>query len=236
MTALSQFFTFDATNFVNGQVRVLFSKLNNGALTDQPVPTDISKVFAMKSPYAPVAGGSGASPWVNLGGTTAPCVYDRGLTVNEWKIQQQLTAVLLVPQEVIRTIKIPAAEFARADLIQMFENGPAQAAISAGASVSAQEQQPFGQFTDLAQYRVALAAFQPLEAGTVFESAGGPSRPRLMMQAFYRCSIAAENVSVTYGMGDMVTADLTLKTYLEPSQPQNAEDGSYWFAAAGTIA
>jgi hypothetical protein len=189
----------------------------------------------MKTPYAPVAGASVASPWVNLGGTTAPVVYDRGLTVNEWKVQQQLTAVLLVPQEVIRTIKIPAAEFARADLIQMFENGPAQSAVAAAAGISAQEMQPFGQFTDLLQFRVALAAFQPLEAGTVFESAGGPSRPRLMMQEFHRCSITAENVSVTYGMGDMVSADITLRTYPEPGQAQNAEGGAYWFEAAGTI-
>ena len=235
MTTLSKFFTFDATNFVNGQIRVLFSKLGNGSLADTPVPTDISKIFAMKSPYAPITATSVSSPWVDLGGTTAPVVYNRGLTVNEWKIQQQLTAVLLVPQEVIRTIKIPAAEFARADLLQMFENGPAQSAVAPTTGTSAQEVQPFGQFTDLTQYRVALAAFQPLEAGIVFETAGGPTRPRLMVQAFYRCSIAAENVSVTYGMGDMVSADLTLKTYLDPSQPQNAEDGAYMFEAAGTI-
>ena len=233
---LSQFFTFDATNFVNGTVRVLFSKLNNGTLTDQPVPSDISKVFAMKSPYSPVTTPSTASPWVDIGATTAPCVYDRGLTVNEWKIEQRLTAVLLVPQEVIRTIKVPAAEFARADLLGLFENGPAQNAITPTTGVSAQEQQPFGQFTDLTQYRVALAAFQPLEAGTVYESAGGPSRPRLMVQTFYRCSISAENVSVTYGKGDMVSADLTLRTYPEPGQAQNAEGGTYWFEAAGTIA
>jgi hypothetical protein len=233
--SLSQFFTFDGTNFVNGTVRVLFSKLSNGTLTDQPVPTDISKIFAMKSPYAPVTGASTASPWVDVGATHAPCVYDRGLTVVEWKIEQRLTAVELVPQEVIRSIKIPAAEFARADLIGLFENGPAQNAIIAATGVSAQEQQTFGQFTDLSRYRVALAAFQPLDAGVVYESAGGPSRPRLMVQTFYRCSLTAENVSVTYSKGEMVTADLTLRTYPEPNQGQNAEGGSYWFEAAGTI-
>ena len=232
--SLAEFFTFDGTNFVNGQVRVLVSKLGNGTLTDQPVPTDISKVFAMKSPYTPVTG-SAFSPWVDVGATHAPCVYDRGLTVIEWKIEQRLTAVELVPQEVIRQIKIPAAEFARADLIGLFENGPAQNAIIAATGVSAQEQQPFGQFTDLTRYRVALAAFLPLDAGVVYESAGGPTRPRLMVQAFYRCTLTAENVSVTYSKGEMVTADLTLRTYPEPGQTQNAEGGSYWFEAAGTI-
>ncbi len=232
--SLSQFFVFNEANFVNGQARLLYSKLSNGALTDQPVPTDISKIFAMDSPYAPIATPSSASPWVDVGGTSAPPVYDRNLTVNEWKVQQQLTAVLQVPQEVVRTIKIPAAEFARADLIGMFENGPAQTAVAPATDVSAQQVQPFGQFTDLLQYRIALAAFQPLEAGVVTE-AGGATRPRLVVQTFYRCSIMAENVSVTYGIGDMVSADVTLKCYAEPGQPQNSEYGAYFFEAAGSI-
>ena len=39
-----------------------------------------------------------------------------------------------------------------------------------------------------------------------------------MVQVFNRVSIAAENVSVTYQIGEMVTADITLKCYAEPGQ------------------
>lgn len=232
--SLSQFFTFSNNNFVNGQARMLFSKLGNGTLTDQAVPTSIASIYAMKTPYAPSAA-SGFSPWVDVGATSVPPVYDRNVALNEWKIQQILTPVLMVPLEIVRTIKIPAAEFARADLLGLFENGPAQGAVAPTTGISAQATQPFGQFTDLLQYRVALAAFQPLESGTVYESAGGNTRPRMVVQVFYRCSIMAENVSVTYGQADMVSADVTLKCYIEPGQPQNAEYGSYFLEAAGTI-
>lgn len=233
--SLSQFFTFDPTNFVNGQARLLFSKLGNGALTDAAVPTDISKVFAMESPYAPIALPTTVSPWVDIGATHAPPQYDRNVTENEWKIQQRLTPVLLVPQEIVRTVKIPFAEFARADLLGLFENGPAQTAVAGATDISAQAVQSFGQFTDLLQYRVAVAMFQPLEAGVVTE-AGGGTRPRLLVQTFYRCSVMAENVAVLYGQGDMVSADVTLKCYAEQSQPQNSEYGAYFLEAAGTIA
>ena len=226
--SLSQFFVFNSANFVNGQARVLYSQLT-GASTDVAVPASPDKIFLQKSPYTPATG------WVDVGGTSAAPEYSRDLKVNEWKVQQKLSAVLSVPQETVRTVKIPAAEFARADLLQMFENGPAQIAVVAvSGTVRAQAQQQFGQFTDLNQYRVALAAFQPLESGTVSEGTG-VTRPLLVTQVFYRCSINAENVAVKYGEGEMVTADVTLQLYPESGQPQNAEYGTYFFETAGTL-
>ena len=226
--SLSEFFVFDETYFVNGQGRILISELGTDA--DVAVPVGPVDIFEQVSPYTPKTG------WVDLGATSAAPVYDRGVAINEWKIQQQLTAVLLVPQEITRTIKMPAAEFARADLLQMFENADAPTAVAAAVGASAYSAAPFGQFTDLNQYRIALACFQPLEAGAVDEGAGGTSRPRMVTQVFYRCSLMAENVTVTYGMGDMVSADITLKCYAEPGQPQNKEHGTYFFEEAGVLA
>jgi hypothetical protein len=226
--ALSQFFVFNANNFVNGQARLLYSQLT-GASTDVAVPANPASLFLQKSPYTPATG------WVDVGGTSSPPLYSRDLKVNEWKIQQKLASVLNIPQEVVRTIKIPAAEFARADLLGLFENGPAEIAITASSGAwRPQNQQPFGQFTDLNQYRVAIAAFQPLGAGTVNEGAGA-TRPLLVTQVFYRCSIYAENVQVKYGIGEMVTADVTLRLYAEPGQPQNSEYGCYFFETAGAL-
>jgi len=226
--ALSQFFPFTTANFVNGQARLLYSQLN-GNSADVAVPVSPVSVFGQKSPYTPAAG------WVDVGATHMPPEYSRDLKTNEWKIQQKISAVLMVPAETIRTVKIPAAEFARADLMQMFENGPAANVIAAVAGTNRPfSQQQFGQYTDLNQYRVALACFQPLGSGVVNEGAGG-NRPILVTQVFYRCSLHAENVMVKYGLGDMVTADVTLQLFPEPGQPQNAEYGAYFFESAGTI-
>lgn len=231
--SLATFFEVNIANLVNGQARVLFSELSNGTLTDQPVPTaGIQSIFAMETPYAPVAV-SGTSPWVDFGGTAAPPESGRNLTINEWKVQQQYTPLLMVPGEVEHTIKIPAIEVARADILGMVENGPAVAAISAGSHYSAQQLQAFGQFTDLLQYRIAIASFMPLKAGAVTEPSG--TRPRLFVQFFNRCSISAENVPLNWEIGQPLHCDVTLKCYVEPGAAQNNEYGGYLIESVGTL-
>ena len=233
MTGLATFFEVDKTKLVNGQARVLYSQLSNGALTDQPVPSaGIQDIFAMETPYTPVAT-SGTSPWVDIGGTSAAIDDGRSLTINEWKVQQQLTALLMVPGEVVHTVKIPAVEITRADILALFENGPAETSIVAGSHYSAQTLQPYGQFTDLNQYRVAVASFMPLEAGVVTEPNG--TRPRLFVKYWNRCSISAETTTLNWQIAEMLHADVTLKAYLEPGQSQNTEYGGYLIEAAGTL-
>jgi hypothetical protein len=236
--SLAQFFEFNEANFVNGQARLLYSPLLGEASpnADVAVPSGPAAIFGQVSPYSPVAP-TGYQPWVDIGGTSSAPVYSRSLATTEWKVQQQLAAVLRVPNEVERTVKIPACEFARADLLAMFENATVTGAISAGTGTGAFTSTSFGQFTSLLQYRLALAGFMPLEAGNVYEgSSSGPVRPRLVVQAFYRCSISPENVSVNWQLGEMVNADLTFNLYPEPGQPQNAEYGAYWIETAGTVA
>ena len=231
MTLLSQFFEFNASNFVNGQARILYSLLNNGALTNAPVPSRIENIFETISPYTPYAP-SGYSPWVDLGGTSSAPEVGRDVALNEWKVQQAYTAVEMVPNEIVHTIKIPAMEFARADILALFENGPSEASIAGGADMSAQTQQQFGQFTELNLYRIAIAAFMGPGSENVTEP-GGATRPPLVVQVLNRCSISAENVSTQWEIGQPLHADVTLRSYVEPGQDQNTEYGSYFFETAG---
>lgn len=233
--AIAEFFEFDETNFVNGQARLLFSKLGNGSLTDVAVPTSPASVFTQEqaTSYAPIAT-SGISPWVDLGGLTTPPEYGIARTINQWKVQQQIASVKGVPSEVVRTVKFTAAEFVRSDILQMLENGAATASVASGTGHSAFTQSPFGQFTDLTQYRFCIAAFQPLDAGKVTES-DGTVRPKLVVQVLNRCAVDAQNSQVSYAIGEMLVADLTLRLYPEPGESQNAEQGAYYIEAAGTI-
>lgn len=230
MTTVAQFFPFDESHLAGGQARILFAPITN-----TPVPASPADIFEQETPYTPKSGGTGltAYAWEDFGATAAPLEYGRNLTVNEWKIQQQTSAVLEDPQEVVRTLKIPMAEF-RPDLIQLLENAPEVAAIAAAAGSSAFNAVGFGSVSDLTQYRVAYAIVRPKEAGIVVES-GGNERGRLLVQAAYRCSVSAENVSITFGLSEMASADLTLKLYPEPGQPQGQEYGSWFDEVAGTI-
>src|SRR5579871_6479908 len=117
MSGLSQFFTFTEANFVNGQARLLYSKL--GTTADVAVPADPSAIFQQSSPYTPASG------WVDLGGISSPPQYTSGRTLAEWKVQQQMAVVKFVPTALTRSIKFTAAEVHRADILQMFENAGA---------------------------------------------------------------------------------------------------------------
>lgn len=233
MTGLAQFFEFDETKVANGQGRILFSPLTG--TDDTAVPTGIEDIIGMVSPYAPKTSTSTGN-WFDVGATAAPAEYSRQVSLNEWKIQQQLTSILRVPNEVVRTFKLALAEFTRSDLVAMFENATVQSAVSSGTGKSAQELIAFGQFTDLLQYRVAIIGFQPLECGVVTEGSSGPTRPRMWCQFFNRVSVDADAQSINFGIGEMVSVPITLKCYPEPSANQNAEHGGYFFEAAGTIA
>lgn len=231
--ALSQFFQFDEANFVNGQARVLFSPLD-GVTDPVPVPTTIADIFSMVSPYEAVASSS-AGTWYDVGGTDAPPAYTFTPSFNEWKVQQQIMAVELVPTEAIRKVKFEAVEFARSDLLQMFENAGAPTSVAAVTGASAQEAIAFGQFSDINQYRVAVAAFLTAEGGLVTEGTGGPTRPRLVVQVFNRCSVDTGG-NIDYSLGNMVKLPLELKLYPEPGAPQNQEAGVYFIEEAGVIA
>lgn len=235
MSGIAGFFVFDETHFVHGQARILFSKLGNGSLTDQAVPASPADIFAQEqaSGYDPMTP-TGYSPWVDLGGTTTPPEYGIARTINNWRVQQQIAAVKAVPSEVVRTIKFTFAEFNRTDLLQLLENAGAAQSVSSATGHSAFTQIPFGQFTDLNEYRFAIAAFMPLDAGSVNES-DGTVRPRLVVQACYRCAVDAANSTVAYALGEEIAPELTLRLYPESGQDQNQEQGSYFIEAAGTI-
>lgn len=231
--SLAQFFEFNEQNFLNGQARLLFSPLTG--TDDAAVPTTPADIFGQVSPYDPIQSSS-AGNWYDVGGTSAPPVYTFAPAMTEWKIQQQVASVLRVINEITHTIKFDAAEFKRSDLLKMFFNANDPAAIGAATGHSAFEQVFFGQFTDLNQYRVALAAFQPLQSGKVIEGTSGPSRPAMVVQVFNRVSIEAGSDALTYGLGDMVSLPITLKAYPEPGAAQNEEYGSFFLEAPGTIA
>lgn len=228
---LSQFFQFNEDNFVNGQARVLFSPLT-GITEPVPVPGSIADIISMVSPYTPVAGSAGS--WYDVGGTDSPPSYEFQPSFNEWKVQQQIMAVEIVPTEAVRSVKFEAVEFLRTDLAQMFENAGAPDSVSAETNASAQEQIYFGQFTDVNQYRVAIICYATQEAGLVLEGEAGPSRPPFVCQVYNRCSINAGG-TLSFALGEMVKYPIELKLYPEPGAAQNQEAGCYLFEQPGTI-
>lgn len=231
--SLANFYEFNVDNFIDGQARLLYTKLGNGALTDQPVPAKINDIFASESPYAPVAT-SGTSPWVDLGALTAPPEFSQSPSINNVKIQQQIATVLQIASELVDTVKFQVAELARTDILQMLHNAGPSSSVSSGSGYLASTKQPFGQFTDLNQYRFAIALHLVSEGGLVTEP-GALTRPRFFVQVLNRCSLDASATNLTYELGQIVSAELTYRLLPEPGAAQNEELGVYFEEGTGTI-
>lgn len=231
--SLANFYEFDVSKFVEGQARLLYSRLENGSLTDAPVPAKIADIFATVSPYAPVAP-SGSSPWVDLGALTAPPEFSQSPSINNVKIQQQIATVKQIASELVDTVKFQVAELARTDILQLLHNAGASSSVGSGSGYVASTKQPFGQFTDLNEYRFAIAVHLVSEAGAVTESVG-VTRPRFFVQVLNRCSLDASATNLTYELGQIVSAELTYRLLPEPGAAQNEEFGTYWEESVGTI-
>lgn len=231
--ALANFYEYNIDNFVEGSSRLLYSILQNGTLENQPIPANIAEVFATESPYDPVTT-SGFSPWVDLGALTAPPEFVQTPSVNNVKIQQQIATVLQIPTELVDTVKFQAAELSRIDILQMLHNAGASSSVASGSGYVASTALPFGQFTDLTQYRLAIAVPLVSEAGLVTES-GGATRPRLLVQVLNRGSLDASATTLTYARGEIVSAELTFRLLPEPGALQNQELGVWFEESVGTI-
>lgn len=231
--ALANFYEFATDNFVEGQTRVLYTKLSNGTLTDQTIPGKIPDVIATETPYSPVQA-TGDSGWYDLGALTAPAEFSQSPSSNAVKIQQQIAAVKMIASEVKDTVKFTVAELNQTAIKQIIHNAGAATSVSSGSGYVASTLLPFGQFTDLAEYRFAIISPLVSEAGAVTESTGGV-RPRLQMLFCNRCVLDATATTMTYALGEIVAADLTFALLAEPGVDQNTELGGYITESAGTI-
>ena len=219
----SAFFPFDVTHLLSGPARLLRTPIATA------LPTDPADIFLQVAPYTPT------TDWDDWGGTDAPPEYSTGRTINSWKIQQQTAAVYQEVTEQVRTVKIPSAELT-AELLQIIENAPEIAALAAATGMSAFQEVAFGSSVELAQYRIALAAKYPLQAGIVIEGIAGPSRGRMIVQLFNRCSLTATASTMSLAIGEMAHVDVEMTLFPEPGLDEGQEYGTHWIEDAGTIA
>lgn len=216
---------FDLDNLAAGAVRVLAASLDDIA---SPISTPKS-AFLQETPY------TAATHWFDIGAKTGPMTYDRNLTVQSYKIEEQSSAVLETPDELIRQIHIPMAEI-RPDILAMFEGGGTVGAIAAAAHASAFASVKAGSITDLATFRVVFVGQRQKVQGVVIESDGTTKRGRFYGAMIHRATITADSSTVSFGKGNLASATLTLKLFPDPSLSQGVEYIEWFDEAAGTIA
>lgn len=213
---------YSITAVSSGPVRVLL------APATEDIPADILDIIDMTTPYD-VNG-----DWFDLGATSGPANYSRGIEAEGLSVEQVNGDIIEDITDVTRGVTIPMAGIS-AENIQVFENAPAIATVSAAALKSAQESVKFGSFSETERYRVALIGLRPKSAGIVQEPSSGPARGRMVCQVLYNCGLSADESSISRGKGQLMSGDVSFKAYPEPGEDADEAHGTWLFEDAGTI-
>lgn len=216
---------YDLNNLAGGAIRTLVAPIS------EPVPANLADVHDLIDPYA------ANTLWEDMGATTGPFTYGRSLTVSGYTIEQETTAILETPQEVVRTLSAPFAEL-RPDVLRMIEEGGAVGTTAAVAGESGiHDAIPVGSVSELTQYRVAFVARRLKAQGIVTEPTTLKERGRFLGFVAYRAQLQAENVQMAFGKGQLASATLTFKLFPEPTITDEGEEHGIWFdERAATIA
>jgi hypothetical protein len=214
---------FTITDICKGPVRVLL------APADEDIPTNIIDIHAMKTPYGL------AGDWFDLGATTGPSSYSRGIEAEGLSVEQVNGDITEDITDVTRGITIPMGGIS-AENIQIFENATAIGSVTAGANKSAQQSVKIGSFSETERYRVALVGVRPKDAGIVQEPSSGPARGRMVAHVLYNVGLSADEASISMGKGQLWGGDVSFKAYPEPGQAADVATGVWFFENAGTIA
>lgn len=215
-------FPYDVDNLLSGAVRIL------RAPAATAVPTDISDVIGMVSPYAALTG------WTDLGATRESFSYTRGFDTEGLEIQQVAGNILEEITSITRSLQLSMAEF-KPEHFQLMEGAPSVATIAAAANTGAQKKVGFGSFASLSRERYAFISMRPKAAGTVTEP-GGATRGRFVMGCAYSCQLAADEIEMEQAKGTLTAVQLSFSLFPESGQPSGQDWGAWFLEESGTIA
>lgn len=214
---------YDIDNLAVGSVRVLRAPLT------EAVPGDISDVIDMEAPYDPVG------DWEDFGAAKGSTTYNRGMESEGIAIQQVDGNVIEEITDVIRKIATSVAEI-EPNNVGVLEESSGSDAIAAAAGRSAQVAVPFGTFSELTHYRIALLGVRKTQSGVVTESSGSV-RGRFFMVVLYNTTMTADDVEIEFEKGSLAEASVEWTAFPEETITAAEEaHGTWFFEDAGTIA
>jgi hypothetical protein len=221
-------FPYNISDLLVGAVRILY------ATTAEPIPTSISDVIDMESPYAAQTG------WVELGATRESFTYTRGFETEGLEIQQTSSVLFEEVTNVTRTIEVSMAEFNAANLALMEGAQSAAGAVVAASGISAQTTQKFGSFTTLDRYRFAFLSRRNIASGLVTESSGAVpasgTRGRFVMGVLYQAQMSADDAELEFDKGTLTAASVSFTAFGDSSVTLADDNMGVWFfETAGTI-
>lgn len=221
-------FPWNISNLLGGRIRGLY------APTTVAIPAGPKDIFVQNTVADP--GYAPATGWLDFGAARDAASYSRGITQQEWEIQQAQAGVVRQVSAVTRKVSLSIAEITP-EILQIVEVAPSIGTVAAASGVSAQKEIGMGAISDLPRYRIAFVSQRDTSAGKVIEAAGGnvAGRGRFVVGVGWECSITADEAALEQAKATMTALPLTFEFFPVSSQPAGKEYGTWWLEQAGTM-
>jgi hypothetical protein len=216
---------FDPTTALSGPARTLYAPIS------ADVPDDLADIvpFENTSGEYPAEG-----DWVDFGLAADAPTYSHGRETQGLEYQQSSGVLFEKLSEITRTFVAQIAGI-EPENIKIVENSSSTIeSIAAAAGKSAQKKLPFGSYSSLTPYRIAMVSFRP-DGSTVVEESDGTIRPAAVALILPRVVLGAEDSEFSFGADEPTNAPISFNSVPEPELDSGEEHGFWIFEQEGTI-
>ena len=218
---------FDPAAALAGPARVLYAPITAA------VPGDLWDIVPA------VADGSGEYPavgdWEDFGLAADAPTYSHSRETEGLEYEQSAGVLFEQLSEVARSFTAQVAGISPENMKIVENTTSAIESIAAAAGQSALKKLPFGTYTSLQAYRIAMVTFRP-DGSTVVEEPDGSIRPAAVGLVLPRVVLGAEDSEFSFGAGEPVNGPITFNVINEDTLDAGEEQGYWVFEDEGTIA
>lgn len=217
---------YDPATALAGPARTLYAPITAA------VPVDLYDIV-------PGVAASGEYPavgdWEDFGLAADAPTYNHSRETEGLEYEQPHGVLFEQLSEISRTFTAQIAGISPENMKIVENTASAIETIAAAAGQAAQKKVPFGNYSSLTAYRVAMVAFRPDGSTTVTEP-GGATRPAAVALVLPRVVLGAEDSEFSVGSGEPVNAPITFNVIDEDTLDGGEEHGFWVFEQEGTIA
>lgn len=219
---------FDPEGALAGPARVLWAPITAA------VPTDLYDIVPG------VADGSSEYPavgdWEDFGLAADAPTYNHSRETEGLEYEQSSGVLFEQISEIARTFTAQIGQIDPANMKIVENTQSAIETIAASANQAAQKKLPFGLYTSLTAYRIAMVSFRPDGSATVVEPApSNATRPPAVALVFPRVVLGAEDSEFGFGAGEPTNGPISFNVINEDTLDAGEEQGFWVFEQPGTI-
>lgn len=216
---------FDPATALAGPARTVYAPIS------EAVPTDLYDIVPgvnTGGEYATVGN------WEDFGLAADAPTYNHSRETEGLEYEQSQGVLFEQISEIARTFTAQVAGISPENIKIVENTSSAIETIAASANQAAQKKVPFGLYSSLTAYRVAMIAFRPDGSATVTEP-DGTTRPPAVALVLPRVVLGAEDSEFSVGAGEPVNAPISFNVINEDTLPSGEEQGFWVFEEPGTI-